>query len=98
MVLSAAARQVARHWSECRKHPASSVHRQDIAEQAQNHLSHGADPDYLRRIAWWMATEQPAWFDLSLAMEMSSAPKPDPSTAPGRPFRCPCRAALTATL
>jgi hypothetical protein len=70
--------------------------KQDIAEQAQSHLSHGADPDYLRRIAWWMATEQPTWFDLSLAMQMSGAPQPLASVSPGpRGRRCPCRAVLT---
>jgi hypothetical protein len=97
MPVSPAARAIASHWASCRKHPAPAVLREDIAEQAQSHLNHGADPDYLRRIAWWMATERPAWFDLSLAMQMSSAPQPEPTTAPGaRTHRCPCRAALTA--
>ncbi|MGW8703183.1 hypothetical protein ACWGOK_40820 [Streptomyces eurythermus] len=98
MPVSAAAQRVASHWADCRKHSAPPVLRQDIAEQAQSHLTHGADEDYLRRIAWWMATERPSWFDLSLAMTMSDAPQPAPSTAPagGRTHRCPCRAALTA--
>jgi len=94
MTVTPAAHSIASHWSNSRKHPAAAVFRRDIAEQAQNHLNHGADPDYLRRIAWWMAVEQPTWFDLSLAMEMSGAPKPEPTTAPGRPVRCPCRAPL----
>lgn len=97
MATSAAAYRVADHWAASRKHRPPAVLRQDIAEQAQSHLTHGASPDYLRRIAWWMATEHPAWFDLSLAMQMSGAPQPEPSTAPGpRAHRCPCRAVLTA--
>lgn len=86
---------IAEHWAACRKHPPARAHREDIAEQAQSHLAHGADPDYLRRIAWWMATEHPSWFDLSLAMQMSGAPKPTPTTAPGS-RRCPCRGVLAA--
>jgi hypothetical protein len=97
MSVTPVAHSIASHWSTSRKHPAAAVFRQDIAEQVQSHLNHGADPDYLRRIAWWMAVEHPGWFDLALAMEMSGAPKPDPTTAPGRPGRCPCRAALTVT-
>ena len=96
MPVSPAARAIAAHWAGSRKHPAAPVLRQDIAEQAQCHLTHGADPDYLRRIAWWMATEHPAWFDLSLAMQMSGAPQPEPSTAPGPHRRCPCRGILAA--
>lgn len=88
---------IAAHWDGCRKHRAPAVLREDIAEQVQRHLGHGADPDYLRRICWWMATERPAWFDLELAMSMSAAPQPDPSTAPvGRNHRCRCRAVLAA--
>jgi len=97
MPVSPAARAIARHWSNSRKHPAPAVLRDDIAEQAQSHLDHGADPDYLRRIAWWMAAEQPGWFDLSLAMQMSGAPQPDPTTAPGPARRCPCRGVLATT-
>jgi hypothetical protein len=93
---SPTAYRIASHWAECRKHRPPRVLREDIAEQAQSHLNHGADPEYLRRLAWWMATEQPGWFDLSLAMPMSGAPKPPPSTAPGGPRRCPCRGALAA--
>lgn len=85
---------IAAHWASSRKHPPPAVLREDIAEQAAIHLAHGADPDYLRRIAWWMATEQPGWLDLSLAMQMSGAPQPDPTTAPGRARRCPCRGSL----
>jgi hypothetical protein len=96
MPVSPAARAIAAHWADCRKHRPAPVLRQDIAEQAQSHLSHGADPDYLRRIAWWMATERPSWFELSLAMQMSDAPKPAPTTAPGGTRRCPCRGALAA--
>lgn len=85
---------IAAHWASSRRHPPPTAHREDIAEQAQSHLAHGADPDYLRRIAWWMATEHPSWFDLSLAMAMSGAPQPEPSTAPGAVRRCPCRGVL----
>lgn len=85
---------LAEHWSTCRRHPPAAVHRQDVADQLQTHLAHGADPEYLRRLCWWMAVEQPGWFDLSLAMTMSGAPQPDPTSAPGRPHRCPCRGAL----
>jgi hypothetical protein len=91
---TAHAYSIAAHWAASRKHPPPAAHRQDIADQAQSHLTHGADPDYLRRIAWWMATEHPDWFDLSLAMQMSGAPRPEPTTAPGAVPRCPCRAAL----
>lgn len=95
MAISAAAYEVAEHWATCRKSRPARVFREDIAEQAQSHLSHGADPGYLRSIAWWMATERPTWFDLSLAMEMSEAPRPPATTAPGpRGHRCPCRAVL----
>lgn len=94
MPTSNAAYSIASHWAASRKHPPPRVLRQDIAEQAQSHLNHGADPDYLRRLAWWMATEQPTWFDMSLAMPMSGAPQPDPSTAPGPGRRCPCRGVL----
>jgi hypothetical protein len=95
VAISAAAYRVAEHWASCRKTRPAAVFRQDIAEQAQSHLSHGADPDYLRRIAWWMATEQPGWFDLSLAMRMAAAPQPSRTTAPNsRAHRCPCRAQL----
>lgn len=87
---------IASHWSSSRRHPPPRVLREDIAEQAQTHLTHGADPDYLRRVAWWMATEQPGWFDLSLAMQMGSAPQPEQTAAPGSPHRCPCRGALVA--
>jgi hypothetical protein len=97
MAISAAAYSVAEHWAASRKHRPAPLFRQDIAEQAQSHLAHGADPGYLRRVAWWMAVEQPGWFDLSLAMEMSGAPQPDPTTAPGLGrHRCPCRAVLAA--
>ena len=97
MAISAPAYQVATRWSDFRKHPAPPAHRQDIAEQAQSHLTHGADVDYLIRVAWWMAVQQPTWFDLSLAMRMSDAPKPAASAAPGpRAHRCPCRAVLAA--
>jgi hypothetical protein len=97
MSVTPAARAIAEHWSSCRKHPAARVFRQDIAEQAQSHLNHGADPSYLRSLAWWMAVEQPGWFDLSLAMQMASAPQPQPTAAPGnRPRRCPCTAQLAA--
>ncbi|QLJ06701.1 hypothetical protein HZZ00_37355 (plasmid) [Streptomyces sp. NEAU-sy36] len=95
MPLSRTAYAIAAHWAACRKHPPARAHREDLAEQVQTHLSHGADPEYLRRITWWMATEQPTWFDLSLAMQMSGAPQPEPTTAPGR-HRCPCRGALAA--
>lgn len=87
---SPAAYTVASHWATSRKHPPPRVLREDIAEQAQCHLNHGADPTYLRRLAWWMATEQPGWFDMSLAMGMSSAPQPDATTAPGPGRRCRC--------
>jgi len=88
------ARAIAAHWSASRKHPAAPVLRNDVAEQAQSHLNHGADPDYLRRIAWWMAVEQPGWFDLSLAMQMSGAPQPPATAAPGPGTRCYCRAVM----
>lgn len=96
MPTSRTAYAIAAHWAACRKHPPPAAHRQDIAEQAQAHLAHGADPDYLRRLAWWMAVEQPGWFDLSLAMTMSGAPQPEATTAPGRAHRCPCRGILAA--
>lgn len=96
MPVSRTAHAIAAHWASCRKHSPPAVLRQDVAEQAHSHLAHGADPDYLRRIAWWMATEQPTWFDLSLAMTMSGAPQPDPTAAPGSLRRCPCRGALAA--
>lgn len=96
MSITPAAYGIAGHWADSRKHPPPRVMRQDVAEQAQSHLNHGADPDYLRRIAWWMATEQPGWYDLSLAMQMSGAPQPDPTTAPGGIRRCHCRGVLSA--
>lgn len=98
MPTSRTAYGIAAHWAASRKHPPAYAHRQDVADQAQSHLAHGADPEYLRRVAWWMAVEQPTWFDLSLAMAMSAAPQPDRSAAPpaGRVPRCPCRGALTA--
>lgn len=92
---TATAYSIARHWSQCRKHPPARVHLEDVAEQAQQHLAHGASVDYLRSLAYYLAVEQPGWYDLSLAMTMSGAPQPEPSAAPGR-RRCPCRGALTA--
>jgi hypothetical protein len=89
------AHAIAAHWATCRRHPPAAVHRQDIADQAQAHLAHGADPDYLRRLAFYMAVEQPSFYDLSLAMTMSGAPQPEPTAAPGRTHRCPCRGTLT---
>lgn len=86
---------IASCWAKSRKYPPPAAHRHDIAEQAQSHLTHGADFEYLRSIAWWMAVEQPTWFDLTLAMRMSGAPQPDPTTAPGS-RRCPCRGVLAA--
>lgn len=96
MPISPAAYAIAEHWASSRRHPPPRVLREDIADQVQQHLNHGADPDYLRRLAWWMAVEQPSWQDLSLAASMSGAPQPEPSSAPGRPHRCPCRKALAA--
>lgn len=97
MSTTSTAYAIAGHWAASRKHPPARVMREDVAEQVQSHLNHGADPEYLRRIVWWMATEQPAWFDLSLAMEMSAAPQPDPTTAPGPGWRCRCRGVLSPT-
>jgi hypothetical protein len=96
MTTSRTAYGIAAHWSASRKHPAPAVLRQDIAEQAQSHLDHGADPEYLRYLVAWMATEQPAWFDLSLAMQMSGAPQPQRTAAPGSMRRCRCRGVLAA--
>lgn len=95
MPASPTAYAIASQWAAYRKHRPPAAHREDIAEQVQSHLNHGADPIYLQRIAWWMAVEQPTWFDLSLAMTMSGAPQPDPTTAPGT-RRCPCRGVLAA--
>jgi hypothetical protein len=91
---TAAAHSIARHWSECRKHRPPAVLREDVAEQAQQHLAHGATVDYLMRLAFYMAVEQPTFYDLSLAMTMRDAPQPEPSAAPGR-RRCRCRGVLT---
>lgn len=101
MAISPTARSIASSWNGYRLNPASAVMREDIAEQAQSHLNHGADAEHLRRLAAWMAVNHSGWFDLSLAMVMTDAPKPPPSTAPGprtarRP--CPCRAQLTAAV
>jgi hypothetical protein len=93
---TATAYAIARHWSDCRKHRPAPVHLEDVAEQAQHHLGHGADPDYLRRLAYYMAVEQPTFYDLSLAATMSGAPQPEPTAAPGRHHRCPCRGVLAA--
>lgn len=87
---------LAEHWASCRRHPPAAVHREDIAEQLQTHLSHGASADYLRALCFYMAVERPAWYDLSLAAGMSDAPQPEPTAAPGRRHhRCPCRGPLT---
>lgn len=94
MPTSRTAYAIAADWAAGRKNRPPLVLREDIAEQVQTHLTHGADPEYLRRLAYWMAVHQPSWFDLSLAMRMSAAPQPEPSTAPGRPPRCPCRGVL----
>jgi hypothetical protein len=97
MPTSRTAYAIAAHWASSRKHPPPRVLREDIAQQVQSHLTHGADPDYLRRVCWWMATEQPTWFDLDLAMRMSGAPQPERTAAPTtRQVRCPCRAQLAA--
>lgn len=96
MAISPTAARIATQWSGYRKHPAPAALRQDIAEQVQSHLNHGAEPQHLTRVAWWMAVNQPGWFDLSLAMQMSSAPKPRADSSPGpRANRsCACRSAL----
>jgi hypothetical protein len=96
MPTSRTAYAIAAHWAASRKHRPALVLREDIAEQVQSHLNHGADPDYLRSVAWWMATEQPAWFDLSLAMQMAGAPQPEQTAAPGGFRRCRCRGVLAA--
>ncbi|MGY3341225.1 hypothetical protein ACVW0K_007418 [Streptomyces filamentosus] len=99
MAISPAARRIASAWQGIRLNKAPVVLRDDIADQVQSHLNHGADPDYLYRLATWTAVNKPSWFDLSLAMRMTDAPQPPPSTAPGPPTvhrRCPCRAELPA--
>ncbi|MGQ4397920.1 hypothetical protein ACN6K5_000922 [Streptomyces violaceoruber] len=84
---------IGRHWASCRRHRPPAVLLEDVADQAQQHLAHGATPDYLRAVAYFMAVEHPGWYDLSLAMSMRGAPQPEPSAAPGR-RRCPCRGVL----
>ena len=98
MSISPNAYYVAGRWADSRKHPATRAHREDIAEQAQSHLNHGAEPMYLACLAGWMAVYQPTWFDLSLAMRMSGAPQPEPTAAPGPRMnrQCPCRGSVLA--
>src|SRR5688572_696615 len=94
---TAAAYSIARHWSDCRKHRPAPVHLEDIADQVQAHLAHGATVDYLRALAHYMAVHRPGWYDLSLAAGMSDAPQPEPTAAPGPTrTRCPCRGVLAA--
>lgn len=100
--ISPAARAVARAWAGER--PIVPAVLRDLAEQAQEHLNHGADPAYLQMVASWMAIEQPTWRELSLAFTFPSAPRPlvaDMAPGPrdttghrGRP--CPCRAVMAA--
>lgn len=70
------ARTIAAHWGECRHGWPCPVHLDDIADQAQELLDAGHHPVYLLRVAGWMAVHHHDWFDLSLAMTMSGAPKP----------------------
>lgn len=97
--ISPAARAVARTWAGER--PILPAILRDLAEQAQEHLNHGADPAYLEMLASWMAISQPTWRDLSLAMVYPSAPRPlvaDMAPGPrpqGRGRPCPCRSVMT---
>jgi hypothetical protein len=98
--ISPAARTVARAWAGDR--PILPVILRDLAEQAQEHLSHGADPAYLELLAAWMAMTQPTWRDLSMAMRYPSAPRPlvaDMAPGPREQGRhgcpCPCRAVMS---
>lgn len=98
--ISSAARAVAQSWAGDR--PILPFILRDLAEQAQEHLNHGADQAHLELLAAWMATAQPTWRDLSMAMRYPSAPRPlVADLAPGpqragehRGHQCPCRAVM----
>ncbi|MEW1754728.1 hypothetical protein [Streptomyces angustmyceticus] len=77
-MLSPAARQVARFWAQ--GHDRSACVVRGYARQVQDHLDHGADPDYLRRVAGWMSLERPECLDIDMALRFAAAPRPDVTT------------------
>ena len=87
--LSKTAWRVARHWADGMKR--SDLVIRGFARQVQDHLEHGADPDYLHRLAGWASFEHPGCLDLDLAMRYRSAPRPDVTARAGHP--CTCRGA-----
>lgn len=74
--LSAAAWRIARIWADQHNVSPSEVTVRGYARQAQDHLSHGADPEHLWRVAVWTAREHPGTHDLDLGMRFAAAPRP----------------------
>ncbi|NUP37028.1 MAG: hypothetical protein HOY76_08415 [Streptomyces sp.] len=93
MNITPRAYRTARIWAAGRGTVAQAVI-DGIAQQAQDHLDHGADPEYLDDVATWMRAEQPTWQDLDLAMRFASAPKPQRVAYGGHP--CACRGGTAA--
>lgn len=86
-----AARAIARHWADGMTRSPAAV--RGLGRQVQDHLDHGADPDYLRRLVGYMALEHPTCIDLDMAMRYGSAPRP---TLPAQSAHaCPCRGGST---
>lgn len=85
--LSSTAWRIARYWAEGRPRSEAAVN--GIAHQVQDHLGHGADPDYLHRLAGWASLEHPESLDLDMAMRYAGAPRPDVKAVAAHV--CPCR-------
>ncbi|WP_086560141.1 hypothetical protein [Streptomyces africanus] len=86
-VPSSTAWRIARRWAEglTRSHAAISSY----ALEAQDHLDHGADPEYLARVAVWASLEHPGCLSLDLGMRFAGAPRPEIRAQAGH--ACPCR-------
>lgn len=81
------ARAIARHWAEGMTRSPAAV--RGLGRQVQDHLDHGADPAYLRRLVGYMALEHPTCIDLDMALRYASAPRPEVRAQSAH--ACPCR-------
>jgi hypothetical protein len=88
--VSNTARSIAAYWAEGRDRSAGVV--RGYARQVQDHLDHGADPDYLKHVAGWMSLEKPGLLDIDLALSYGTAPAPSVVARSGHPCRCRGRA------
>lgn len=86
-IVSNEARAIARHWADGARRSPAAV--RGLARQVQDHLSHGADPTYLRRLVGYMSVDHPTCLDLDMAIRYATAPRPEIRAASRN--ACPCR-------